>query len=219
MNKINLINLFFIAYLSCFFISCKKNIHLDASYEEDYHKNYNYFNFTNDLVAHFPHKDQLFENSSFVIDTSGYYNTEEFNLTVRNCKSLINNIKKRYANKKIYSINDSCLIAVNDFLIKSKLIFSDEIKDKKSKVPLHCNADFAIIPNFWDENLNYRDDSTICKLKKDFKYIIIESKKGIFSDKIDLGFSSMPDEIKHGYSRGLSFSDTQDVLIYWLIIW
>ena len=59
MNKTNLIGLFLLVSLSYFFSSCEKNIHQDISYKEDYDKAYNYFTHTDNLVGHFPSKNQL----------------------------------------------------------------------------------------------------------------------------------------------------------------
>lgn len=213
MKKLLFVN---ILLFTVFLTTCSK-FHRNHKFIKDYEECIYYFG--EGLTSHFPAKDFLKDAYAFSIDTMGYYNAEHLYLLSTTSKKEMENLKNKYINKKICSIDDSCIIAVNDFITESNIPFSDEIKDKKSKISLLCKSDYIIIPNFWSYLSDYRDNTTSSKLNKNFKYIILDSKLGLFSNKIDSTFSSMPNKIKHGYSKGIAFNEKEDVIIYWLVLW
>ena len=208
--------LFGIIIFTVFLTSCS-NLYTNDKFIKDYEECISYFGV--DLTSHFPSKDSLKDVYALSLDTMGHYNSEHLYILLTTSKNEIKNLKNKYQSKKIYSINDSCIITVNDFITESNIPFSDEIAGKKSKVPLLCKSDYIITPNFWSYLPDYRDNTTVSKLDKNFKYIMLDSKLGLFSNKIDSTFSSMPDKIKHGYSKGLALNEKENVVAYWIVIW
>ena len=58
-------------------------------------------------------------------------------------------------------------------------------------------------------------------LNQSFKYIILaqEEGEGVYSPKLNSKISFMPSFAKHGYSKGIAYSDKDKIVIYWLIFW
>lgn len=74
------------------------------------------------------------------------------------------------------------------------------------------------IPNFWKlEQSN--GDTNPSMLSDDFQISVFEAKKGIFLNSGGFKNPYIPKEWEHGYSKGIAFSDKQNIIIYWAIIW
>lgn len=213
-NKILLIktNILLIICISILMIlhSC-----VDLSEDKDYTNYLSYFG--DSLTSHFPRKyTSMFTDYSYTVDTAAHYNTEDFNLALCKAKKQITEIKKKYIKKKIYDINDKCIVVANDFLSKKNLLLN-QYKKYQSKFSIDCKDKYIVIPNFWDSY--YANNTTKSKLDKDFKYIIVDSEEGLYSKKIDYYNSYMPSVVKHGYSKGIAFNEKEEIIIYWLVIW
>lgn len=206
-NKIKLmLNLLLFLTLS----SC-----IDLSRDREYNTYLSYFG--DSLTSHFPIHTNDFDKYSYSVDTVAYSNTEDFNLTLIGTKNLIYKEKLNYSNKKIYNLEDSCIVIVNDFINKRNLLINLDNYEYKSKISASCNKDPIVIPNFWSNILS----NGLNKLDKNFKYIIIDSKVGenVYSSKINYYKSYMPSIVKHGYSKGIAFNEKEDIIIYWLVLW
>lgn len=202
----------FRSLLASFFIlySCSP---ADLSHDKKYNKYISYFD--QSLTSHFPSKYKSMKNNyTYTVDTTAHFNTEEINLTLKNASEQINEAKSKYK-LETYSTEDGCLIVVNDFLNNKNLILDDETT-YQSKYSIGCKK-YGIIPNFW--NNFYGTSDTKSKLSNDFKYIIIDSKTGVFSSKIREDVSYMPEQFRHGYSRGIAYNEREGLIVYWLILW
>jgi len=177
----------------------------------DYTKIYNFFG--DSLINHIPKELVGIET----IDTFAYHNTVSFFLTSDKNKVQIDSVLMFFSKKilKEYSAADSCLIVVNDYVDTKN--FTDPFRASKSIFIEGCSNGRYAVPNFWGSSL--ATEETRSKLSADFMFYILDSKKGIYSNKIKAEQSSMPDFIKHGYSRGFAVSRQKNIFIYWVIIW
>lgn len=191
-------------------LSCKNNLNKDP----DYVRQLNFFR--EDLVDQFPREGE-YKYFSLDVETSAYYNTvgiiATFELSEENFFKALNNYKAPPIENK-----DSNITVVNSFLDNKnypepRTIFCGEqcIDTTILKEP------FYVLPNFY---LNrFSDSSTLTRLPDQFKHIPLEQKTGIYSDKIDINKSTMPSNIFHGFSKGISFNKDKNVVIYWTIVW
>ena len=188
---------------------------VDLSKDKDYTNYLSYFG--DSLTSHFPLNTDDFDKYSYSIDTVAYSNTEDFSLTLIGTKKLIKEEKLKYKHKKIYAIEDNCIVIVNDFINKSSLLMDLNNGIHKSKLSPNCKESPIVIPNFWSNTLSKGQS----KLNQDFKYIIIDLKHGetVYSSKINPYKSYMPSVVKHGYSKGIAFNEKEEIIIYWLVIW
>jgi len=122
-------------------------------------------------------------------------------------------------NNVVYQANDTCLFVINRFYNKESIDCQKELsEDEKKIVNQSCLIGKKPIPNFWANN--FATDSTECRLPKDFMIFVFDAAAGKFlPDEYLTNRDFMPDEWKHGYSRGMAFSNQKKVLIYWVEIW
>lgn len=121
-----------------------------------------------------------------------------------------------------YSAKDTCLLVVNRFANKDN--YSTNIKlSRKDSIIINrdCYNMRYPIPNFWHNKFTTK--STAYRLPADFEMIVIDAKPGIYFNQEDFEEDRisqfMPDQWKHGYSRGIAISKVRRVIIYWVIIW
>ncbi|MDR1005358.1 MAG: hypothetical protein LBL74_00645 [Bacteroidales bacterium] len=96
--------------------------------------------------------------------------------------------------------------------------YEDSVKEKEVIARnLRMNNTDVILPIF------EQNDLSDIGLSDDYKIYFIDSKRGKFVDKVyydtDTTISLMPDNWKHGYSRGYALSDKQKEIIYWVVVW
>lgn len=176
--------------------------------DEEYKNVLNFFD--DEIVSHFPY--EVSKGYTLEYDTLGYFNTYSITLTT----DLTENLKdKIILNNKLFSIEDSCIIVVNDFIDTDNII-NPERYIGISEYDLSC-SNFKILPNFW--NNDFYDKSTKSKLSKNFEYAIINSKSGVFNKNIRENISFMPNGYNHGYSKGYAIDQLENKIIYWSIIW
>lgn len=211
-----------ILLISSFILHSCNQVHLSSDMRYGYYMNY----FGKTLTSHFPTEYDSNDGYTYKVDTSAIIsNIEEFNITFHKADEQIQSVKLKYKKNKKYSVTDSCIIVVNDFLnkdnefsfTKDNVMSNRELLDYRSKYSKNCNGEYAVIPNFYDNP--YADGSTRSKLSKDFKYIIVDSKTGFYSDKIDRTYSFMPEPVRHGYSKGIAYNEKDKIVIYWLVLW
>lgn len=213
-----------LALINILFISC-----VDLSKDKKYKKTIQFFEQQrNESTSHFPLEYTSIANDySYNVDTTAYFNTLSFNLTITD-KLEIEKIKRIYSKEKQYSINNNCLIVLNDFIKSddipfipsegSAILWEDQDKEYKTTYSTKCIDAYKVIPNFW----SYEEDkATKNGLNKDFKYIILDMDMGnsVYSRKLNPNISYMPNFAKHGYSKGVAFNEKENIIIYWLIFW
>lgn len=166
--------------------------------------------FDEGIVSHFPH--EIPYKYSFEYDTIGFFNTYSITLAMDLEEKTKKSIQEKY---NIFSINDSCIIVVNDFLDSDNIINPKTFLGK-SKYSSNCDQ-FKIIPNFW--NNDFYEKTSKSKLNQNFIYAIIDSQKGHFNNKVVDNISFMPSQFQHGYSKGYSLDTLNNKIIYWSIVW
>ena len=115
-----------------------------------------------------------------------------------------------------YSSKDTCLNIV--YLYSDTEIFKHKKRLKHLKLNFDCIKNKYPIPNFVFETIYY-NEYTKCHLMEDFNIYVLEAKKGLFVKEQEICENIMPNEWKHGYSKGAAISEEKKVIIYWVVVW
>lgn len=205
---------------------CKENIINNKGYD----KSISYFEGIKEgITSHFPKEIEFGSSYFYTIDSLGYYNTQEINITITKAEKEIENLKKLYKKEQVYTIDNNCIIVVNDFIKKDDIPFMPDeevlLSESNDKIYMttysnKCTKSYKVIPNFWN-NFYGIDRAAKNGLNQSFKYIILaqEGGEGVYSPKLNSKISFMPSFAKHGYSKGIAYSDKDKIVIYWLIFW
>lgn len=182
---------------------------------KDYLTKLNYF--LPEQTNQFP-KNGNYETFAIETDTSGYYNSLNIIATIKVSKDQFNKTFQEYKKLPLIENSSKNILVVNSFLDgkhypEPTTIFCGEPCINKNAV----NSPVYILPNFYFND--YADSTTLTRLPNKFKHVIIEQKNGIFSNKIQKDISTMPINYFHGYSKGISFNQSEHVVIYWTVIW
>lgn len=198
------------------FLNCSESKKVEFESDENEYLRKLLF-FGEQLTNHFP-KYSFIKNYSNTqaIDSNAYHNTVDFYLKIPKIDSKIDSILNDLSGKNIkkYDSIDSCLFVVNDYITKQNC--GDPFVAEESSYNKNCSDKYPV-PNFWGEEL--ATNETKSKLPKDFTFYILDSKVGMYSKKIKEDQSSMPDNMKHGYSKGLAISKEKNTVIYWVVLW
>jgi hypothetical protein len=172
--------------------------------------------FPKELVSHFPSDsknfsilgfDESYPDVDFKLKEGAYYRAVY--LVNSNINFLINELDSLAISKHSYL--DSCLL----FL---------PMRDFEGKYPIkpmfnNCNdSSFIPLPRF----INYIVDTNLEDglLKGDYIYYILSYKKGDYiSTNLQFEEGVMPNNLNHGYSRGVAVSIKAKLAIYWLELW
>lgn len=158
-----------------------------------------------DYLSHFPKKCELIKKIMFTPhrdskSNKGFYLRKT--CKVDNVLRLIDDFGSKAINK---NQNDYCVYEINRSDIKDKLEY--------------CDKEILLIPNFFQEADYFTKGSTF-DLPKDFTIYVLELKKGKFIESVYLSDSlNMPDNWKHGLTKGVAISKKRNVAIYYLDIW
>ncbi len=129
--------------------------------------------------------------------------------------------KKRLENLAIakYLANNDSLLVLNRFSTIENYGYPDNSEIKIELIEQEHFDDFMPIPNFSNFS-THQTNNTVCKLPEDFTIYVLDSKSGIFLEEKQLTKGEyMPENWKHGYSKGAALSDKSNEMIYWVIIW
>lgn len=203
-------------FVVAIFLNCTDSKHSltdDSEDKREYLKAIGFFG--NSLTNHFPNYE-LIENIHITqsCDTFAYHNTLDFYIIIPEANKIIDSVLNTKLSANVYAANDSCLLVVNDYIDNTNL--GDRFIAAKSTFIENCSDNKLPVPNFW--NSEYSNE-TRCKLSKDFTLYVLESKIGAYSKKIKQEQSSMPDTMRHGYSKGFAISKEKNTIIYWVVIW
>ena len=69
------------------------------------------------------------------------------------------------------------------------------------------------------ENISSRSLNKILNVYPQLNEKWLLTGKGVYSPKLNSKISFMPSFAKHGYSKGIAYSDKDKIVIYWLIFW
>lgn len=192
-------------------LSCQNNVIAD----KDYKLALNYFD--SQMTDHFP-KNGSYKSLSIETDTSSYYNTFGVIVTMKVSQESFSSFAEKYRKFSLVDNANKNIAVVDSFLTRTNYPDSTTIFCGPECLNQRIlDSPAYILPNFYFNN--YADSTTLTRLPNSFKHIIIEQKKGIFSNKIREDISTMPINYFHGYSKGISFNDSEKVIIYWTIIW
>ena len=116
-----------------------------------------------------------------------------------------------------YSISDTCNLVLNRFqngIIKSRVArIQKDYEDWYSDLA-DC-GDIHPVPNY-----QHIESVLHSEIAKPSRFLVLESKKGkIFHEKYYEGSFPMPDNWRHGFSKGYIVDDSSMIAIFWLIIW
>jgi hypothetical protein len=163
----------------------------------------------------------------FPTELKGMYRTAIFNDTLNDVSfiMLLNQydelVYKKYKDsltrisKARYKPIDSCLLVVNMYTNERNFFNSFKTKNK-SYLKKECLKNKMPIPNFWAMELNGQN---ITKLPDDFKIYVIDASHKIIDKKYISKNVYMPENWKHGYSKGVAMNDKTHEIIYWFVLW
>jgi len=189
--------------------------YIDSKYQQD--KSI----FHNRFIDHFP-KD-LHPIEELIFSTIGKYPEIEnvgFILCVKYTKKTLNLIDQKANDMCIrrYTNTDTCLLVLNKYVTKENIGFKRRLSSKEKMALLKASKMERVpIPKF----INYPSESnTEYRLPEDYTLYVIEAKSGEFwENKYLMKDAMMPEEWKHGYSKGIAVSTRRLEVIYWFEIW
>ncbi len=173
-------------------------------------------------IEHFPSKIEYLPIGYRTRDTDIDMEQAAF-LSVTYPTEVLNTIYNKLKNNSVahYNANQNNLLIVNRFtnetnwderknlVLQDTLKFYTEVVDYTGKFP---------VPNFWDDSENF--GNTECNLAKDFELLILEAKAGKFlPDSCLVSGEYMPNNWKHGITRGVAISKERRKVIYWYVNW
>ncbi len=195
----------------------------------DYEKSVSFF--PNELISHFPKDITGIEYgvSSNVIDEYEgksygfgantlmlyeYFNKDEYISETKKLRDVI---------IKSYNTLDSTLLLLFPYTIEAeidgKIYTFEETSEKNNQVKRNIEEAISLpIPVFDFEQFR---GTEFCGLNNKFSINVIEAKSGKYIDEKYLSNSKyvLPEKWRHGYTRGVAFNDTDNIIIYWISIW
>ena len=181
--------------------------------------------FESKLVNHFP---DILPNDVLLSGGLAYYNKKECNIP----KSLflVAKYNRDDFNKLLYE--DSVLFGLNRLPTDLAIIVFKNCHDTIVQDMLYDNITFNLkkikshnLSNYKSYAVPYFDlekyfGNKVNGISENFNTYVIETKKDL--DKYEnMNYDSdyYPAHLKHGYSRGITISKSQKVIIFWTIIW
>jgi len=204
---------------SCLFANCqRKNLGGGTSNEK-----YDEFkqNFPHLLIDQFP--PTLEHHVRSLISKINYEKNDIILVLCQDglSKNEIDIIKNRFLNnvEEKYNYLDSCIFKINMFeSIETNASREIAVIEDTNQINRSCYLTRLPVPNF----IEYSDQSEDTDFRIDFSYEIwvIDAKRGKKFNEFNLGPNpQMPKEWKNGYSKGIAFSETEGVILYWSAIW
>lgn len=142
--------------------------------------------------------------------------------------------KLRKYTKKVYKGSDSSLLYIfNMNHINEDYFISpvtgdqkywgtyDEIVNKQKYVKIKYSADNKLPVPLFEENITLMREYDDTILRKDLVHYVMDAKPGVYSDnfpKLDTCLN-FPNTWCNGYSKGASFYDDKNLIIYWIFVW
>lgn len=207
-------------------VACQ-NVDVSKQIQERYNKSIRFFE--SDIVDHFPTeltdssgysttvpKTDTMEMAGFGVD--GLFLWKTYSLLQYTA------IVSKFANlsNTTYSANDSSLLLVfsySDVIEIVGEIYRDQESPELQALAKHNvnKANSLPVPLF---EIDEYKASTMSGLTGDFKLFVLDAQPGKYiDDKYLQECECIPEQWKHGYSKGVAFSDEKQVVIYWVIVW
>lgn len=207
-------------------VACQ-NVDIRKKMQKDYKQSVQFFE--KDLVSHFP--VELPDSCSFgatvpqknTLKMFGFgvdgmllwktYSLSQYKATASQLKDLPNST---------YSANDSSLLLVFSYSDEIEIvgeIYRDQESPERQALATHNVSKASSLPVPLFEIDQYKGN-TMSGLTEDFKLFVLDAQPGKYiDDKYLQECECIPKQWKHGYSKGVAFSDEKQVVIYWVIVW
>lgn len=178
--------------------------------------------FDKNFTSHFPR--EIHSNNYDVITHESVRKNDigiylyEYDAKLERIDSLLNYYNDNSV--KMYTNSSDCLLIVNRFEnIKTyeetdNIVLDYETRNKQNK---SCYRDEYPIPNFIDYRFLNENSNTF--LGKDFNIYVLESGKKQFIKYDLIPNPQMPEIWSNGFSKGVSISKKQNIVIFWSILW
>ena len=204
--------------------SCQ-NIDIKKQIQVDYKQSIQFFE--NKLVNHFPAelsdscwysttvpKTDTLEMAGFGVDKLFMtYSSSKYKTIASNFKDLVNTI---------YSANDSSLLLIFDYCDVIEIdgrVYKNQEPPERQALAKHNVTIAKSLPVPLFEIDEYKG-STMSGLTEDFILYVLDAEPGKYiDDKYLQECNCLPDNWKHGYSKGVAMSDKKHTIIYWLVVW
>lgn len=215
--------------LSLIFIISSCNFGVEYKIQRDYKKSLDFFDSSH--VNHFPKSLPNFNNYSYssnvlsreVIDKFAF-SYRKLELRDKVSKDDYDIFKSGITNGGYIQIihSDTNLLLLFSYADKTEfegIMFKDLETSAKKKLVKHniANANSLPIPLF--EIDGFKGD-TQYGLTDDFIVYVMGAEPGRYmEDKYLHDCECLPENWKHGYSKGVALSDKRQVIIYWVAVW
>ncbi len=171
------------------------------------------------FIGHFP---KYITNGIIDKTDNGEYDVTRLFLLQKLEEDSINKLKDSIEkiSLAIYDSNDTCLFIINKFTNEKNYTWPKKAPDNEiyNYLQKECLKNKIPIPNFW--GLYEEDFKTPLHLPYEYKIYVLESRKGLYWDKKHRSNGEyMPDDWKHGYSKGVAMNDKTHEIIYWFVLW
>jgi hypothetical protein len=207
-NRFTLINVFVIII---FFSSCEVN-HYSMVYRQVI-KSYKL-----EFINHFPSdiiKGKIDETKN------GKYDVTRLFLLVQDTTENFNKLRDSITkiSKAKYLATDTCLFIINKFTTEQNFTTEQKVnvKEINNYFKSNCVKNNLPIANFWGL---FDNTTSLCKLPDSYNIYVLEAKSGLYWDeKHRSNGKYMPENWKHGYSKGVAMNDKTHEIIYWFVLW
>ncbi|MBR8538379.1 hypothetical protein KDU71_22600 [Carboxylicivirga sediminis] len=172
-----------------------------------------------DYVSFFPKRGDAYSISdTWSLDSNTEFNIKSvFEFKSEQFKEALSTIRKSSIAE--YPSDAECLLVLNRFATHSNYGYPKKHEIDHNIINLDCYKDLYPIPNFSNFS-SYQTDETEPKLQKEFNIYVLEAKTGRFLAEEDITKGLyMPEEWKHGYSKGVAVNESKKLMIFWVIIW
>lgn len=171
--------------------------------------------FPQEYVSHFP--SQIEFPANYVFQEGSENNNPGLFLDQKNDN--LDSLRSYLTRKAVakYSAADSCLVVVNRYLRIDDYGIANDYRSRMARSKL-CEENYFPVANFWSRNA--KKFETSCRLSRDYDLYVLDAKPGIYLDDLHRNSGRwMPEDWKHGYSKGIAVSQNEKSVIYWLVIW
>ena len=179
------------------------------------------------LYAFFPKKDSDCKLGIYItnaVENNLPYFFEEFSINYIIKVYSYNNNKLVTALKKDFlrtSINKFTAKDSTYFIIGSERNLLKEYDSLQIKNIYHNYQKNSLILNFGDFFKNkskFYSQYTLCKLPESYDILILKMNyKNVLDAKYTYNWDLLPERLKHGYTSGVAFNQTDPYIIYWVV--
>lgn len=137
-----------------------------------------------------------------------------------NDKSYFTSIKDDFSNQSVnrFKSEDSSyfIISSQRHLINKY----DTLNLKNEYLDYQVNSLVMSFYSIFSDEPMFYSSFTTCGLPEGYEILVLKSgNEYVLPEKYKYNWSVLPDKLKHGYSSGVAFKETEPYIIYWVVAW